>query len=197
MAGLYPRRPVNIGGRVQALPEDGVIPGLTGWRWVHTPGHTPGHVSLFRFSDRLLIAGDAFVTTRQESLLSILTQRQHVSRPPAYFTVDWDAARRSIETLVALQPEVAATGHGIPMSGELLRTQLRMLLADFYETAVPASGRYVQQPAIADANGVISVPPPVPDPFPKYVLAGAATVAVIALAFSLRKKRSYSDYEES
>ena len=42
---------------------------MPGWRWVHTPGHTAGHVSLFRDADRTLIAGDAFVTTKQESAL--------------------------------------------------------------------------------------------------------------------------------
>ena len=35
---------------------------MPGWRWIHTPGHTAGHVSLYRDSDRTLLAGDAFVT---------------------------------------------------------------------------------------------------------------------------------------
>jgi hypothetical protein len=39
---------------------------MPGWRWMHTPGHTEGHVCLFRNSDRTLIAGDAFTTTKQE-----------------------------------------------------------------------------------------------------------------------------------
>jgi glyoxylase-like metal-dependent hydrolase (beta-lactamase superfamily II) len=67
LSPLYPRGPVNVSGRLRALPADGSVPGMPGWRWVHTPGHTPGHVSLWRESDRTILAGDAFITTRQES----------------------------------------------------------------------------------------------------------------------------------
>src|SRR5215213_6851442 len=34
---------------------------VAGFRVVHTPGHTPGHVVYFRESDRLAIAGDLLV----------------------------------------------------------------------------------------------------------------------------------------
>src|SRR5919106_6132432 len=112
LARFYPRGPINLGDRVRALPEDGTVPGMPEWRWVHTPGHTPGHVSLFRDQDRVLIAGDAFVTMRQESLLCVLTRRQEVWRPPAYFTPDWSAARRSVQALARLEPSVAAPRHG-------------------------------------------------------------------------------------
>src|SRR5690606_28896666 len=30
---------------VHPLEPDGTVPGLPGWRWVATPGHTPGHVA--------------------------------------------------------------------------------------------------------------------------------------------------------
>jgi glyoxylase-like metal-dependent hydrolase (beta-lactamase superfamily II) len=39
-------------------------PGLPGWECIPTPGHTPGHVSFFRASDRVLITGDAVVTLK-------------------------------------------------------------------------------------------------------------------------------------
>ena len=77
---------------------------MPGWHWVFTPGHTPGHVSLFRAADRTLIAGDAFVTLRQESALAVLSRRQEVRRPPAYYTADWIAARHSVEKLAAYGP---------------------------------------------------------------------------------------------
>ena len=48
---LYPRGPIDLDGRAQALPDDHTVPGLPGWRWIHTPGHSPGHVSLVRESD--------------------------------------------------------------------------------------------------------------------------------------------------
>ena len=189
MARLYPRGPVDLGDRVQALPADGLVPGVPRWRWIHTPGHSPGHISLFRFSDRTLIAGDAFVTTKQESFWSVLTQCQRVSRPPAYFTPDWGAARSSIETLLGLQPELAATGHGIPMAGEVLREQLRALLLHFETRAIPAHGRYVNRPALSDATGVISLPPPVPDPFPKVMAASIAALTLLAAVAMARRDR--------
>src|SRR5262249_21501064 len=83
-----------LGDRVRPLPADGSVPGMPGWRWLHTPGHTAGHVSLFRDEDRVLIAGDAFTTVAQESFLAVLTQARHVHRPPAYFPTDWSAAPR-------------------------------------------------------------------------------------------------------
>ena len=68
LAGLYPTHPVDVSSRLETLPADGTIPVLPGWVWLHTPGHAPGHVSLWREADRTLIAGDAFVTTAQESI---------------------------------------------------------------------------------------------------------------------------------
>src|SRR5436190_2417265 len=60
MSLIYPRGPIDLSPHMQALPMDGSIPFMPGWKWIHTPGHTPGHVSLWRESDRTLIAGDAF-----------------------------------------------------------------------------------------------------------------------------------------
>ena len=139
----YPNKAIDLGDRATALPEDGSVPGVAGWRWVHTPGHTRGHVSLFRDEDRCLIAGDAFVTTQQESLYAVATQQEEVHGPPAYFTPDWAAARRSLEHLAALAPASAATGHGTPMRGAALRDGLARLVTRFDEIAVPARGRYV------------------------------------------------------
>ena len=177
---LYPRGPYDFGSRVRELPADGSVPGMTGWRWVHTPGHTPGHVSLFRESDRTLVAGDAFVTTKQESAVGALTQAPLVHRPPAYYTPDWVAAYNSVRELAALQPAAVITGHGLPMRGAELAEGLRRL-AEHFREEMPRRGRYVFQPAVADERGVVSVPPPVPDAFPKILLGVgiAATVATL------------------
>jgi glyoxylase-like metal-dependent hydrolase (beta-lactamase superfamily II) len=183
LSWMFPRGPINLGGRVKALPADGHVPELSGWRWIHTPGHTPGHVSLFRDHDRTLIAGDAFVTTKQESALAVLTQRQEVSRPPAYYTQDWEAARRSVEELAALEPVIAGTGHGVPMRGEELHNGLLRLACDFAREAVPDYGRYVGRPATANREGVVSVPPDVHHPL-LTTLAGFG--AGIAAGFVLR-----------
>lgn len=139
----YPAKAIDLGERVQPLPTDGSVPGMTEWRWIHTPGHTAGQVALFRDRDRLLIASDAFVTTKQESLYAVARQEQEVHGPPAYFTPDWEAARTSVEALAALRPEIAATGHGTPMSGTALTEGLDALVANFDEVAVPDRGRYV------------------------------------------------------
>jgi glyoxylase-like metal-dependent hydrolase (beta-lactamase superfamily II) len=147
MASLYPRRPIDLGARVRELPADGSIPVLPGWRWVHTPGHTAGHVSLFRDLDRTLIVGDAFCTTKQESFFAaVATQRPELHGPPAYFTTDWDAARDSVERLASLQPAFIAPGHGQPMAGDETMRSLVQLSERFDNVARPEHGRYVQNP---------------------------------------------------
>jgi glyoxylase-like metal-dependent hydrolase (beta-lactamase superfamily II) len=186
---LYPKHPYDLGERVHALPEDGSVPGLPGWRWVHTPGHTPGHVSFFREADRVLVAGDAFTTVVAESGLATLTQRQVVHGPPAYFTPDWDAARVSVAALLSLAPEVAATGHGIPMHGEALRQQLAQLAVNFNTDTRPRLGRYAHEPATADASGVRSVPPPLVSPWVKGLALAGVALAAIALAASGKKHK--------
>jgi glyoxylase-like metal-dependent hydrolase (beta-lactamase superfamily II) len=187
MSFLYPKQPLDLGSRVQALPTDGSVPHLPGWRWYHTPGHTPGHVSFFREEDRLLIAGDAFVTVKQESGTAVWEQRQEVHGPPAYFTPNWPQARQSVALLADLKPHIAATGHGIPMHGTQLLQQLQQLVEHFDEVAVPKHGRYVPQPATADATGVTSVPPPVGPSIPTWAL-GLGVAGAVALVLLANKK---------
>ena len=187
LSRFYPRGPVFIGERVRALPADGAVPGMPGWRWVHTPGHTAGHVSLFRDEDRTLIAGDAVITTKQESAFAVLTQRPEVHGPPAYYTQDWQASRESVERLAALEPAVLVTGHGRPMRGAAMLEALRALARDFDRVAVPRRGRYVRQPAVADANGVVSVPPAVTDPLKVLLGVGAAVAAGVAIGAVRRR----------
>ncbi|GIP27090.1 MBL fold metallo-hydrolase [Paenibacillus sp. J23TS9] len=140
----FPHEPLKLGSWVHSLPDDGSVPGLPDFRWMHTPGHTPGHVSLFREKDRMLIAGDAFITVRQDQLYSVLTQKMEISGPPRYFTPDWDAAHESVKKLEALRPAFAVTGHGSPVSGEQLMDGLHMLAQRFGELAVPDYGKYAR-----------------------------------------------------
>jgi glyoxylase-like metal-dependent hydrolase (beta-lactamase superfamily II) len=145
LAFLYPRRGINISDRVEALPPDGSIPGLQDWRWIHTPGHTPGHIALFRETDRTLLPADAFITVKQESFWAVATQKPTMHGPPMYFTPDWDEARRSVRELAALKPNIVATGHGLPLRGPEVQRQLEDLAANFHQVAVPKRGRYVKQ----------------------------------------------------
>lgn len=142
---LFPNEPINISGHVEALPQDGTVPELPEFKWIHTPGHTPGHVSFFRERDRALIVGDAFVAVRQENLYDVFTQELEISGPPRYLTPDWKAAKESVTKLEALNPAVAVTGHGVPVSGEELSTGLRKLADEFDEIAVPDYGKYVDK----------------------------------------------------
>jgi len=189
MSRFFPRKAITLGNSLNALPADGTVPGIGEWRWIHTPGHSPGHVSLFRDYDRALVAGDAFVTTKQESLSAVLTQRAEVHGPPAYYTMDWQAAEQSVDELVAFEPSVAVTGHGIAMRGDRLAGELHELAVNFRHRTVPKRGRYVRQAAVADRSGVVYVPPPVADVVGRTV-AGVAAVAVAAVAFAAVRRRS-------
>jgi glyoxylase-like metal-dependent hydrolase (beta-lactamase superfamily II) len=186
MSVLFPRRPINLGRHVRELPADGSVPGAPGWRWIPTPGHSPGHVSLLRDSDRTVVAGDAFTTTKQESLVAALTQRPEIHGPPAYFTADWDSARRSVKHLAEYSPVAAITGHGPPMRGERLQDGLHELAAHFDVWARPSHGRYRDHPAITDDSGVLEVPPPQVSAR-TVLLAGFAIGAALALATTVRR----------
>ena len=159
LSPLYPAGPFDVSGRLLVLPEDGSEPGMPGCRWVATPGHSPGHVSLWREADRALVVGDAFITTKQESAFAVATQRPELHGPPMYYTPDWESARASVERLAALEPEIVVTGHGPAMQGQTMRDALRVLATHFSEIAVPKQGRYVDEPARADASGVTYIPP--------------------------------------
>jgi glyoxylase-like metal-dependent hydrolase (beta-lactamase superfamily II) len=156
---LFPAGPFDVGRRLRLLPKDHSVPHMNGWRWIHTPGHTPGHVSLWREDDRSLIVGDAFVTTRQESVYAAILQKPEMHGPPMYYTSDWDSSRESVRALAALEPELVVTGHGRAMEGPEMRRALHMLARDFDEVARPKDGRYSSEPAHADASGATYVPP--------------------------------------
>lgn len=143
MSSMFPNEPINLGNNVKPLPSDGSVPHMKGFRWIHTPGHSPGHVSFFRESDKALIAGDAFITVKQEYLLKVLTQEQEISGPPRYLTTDWKSAKESVNKLAALKPAVAVTGHGLPMAGELLTESLKKLVKYFNLIAKPDYGKYL------------------------------------------------------
>jgi glyoxylase-like metal-dependent hydrolase (beta-lactamase superfamily II) len=68
-----------------------------GFRVVHAPGHTPGHVMYFREADGLAIAGDVLAN------ISFLTRKPGLREPPAAFSVDMAENRRSIRKLLELR----------------------------------------------------------------------------------------------
>jgi glyoxylase-like metal-dependent hydrolase (beta-lactamase superfamily II) len=116
-------RPFDPGPNVPHLPD---------WACIPTPGHTPGHVSFFRPSDRVLITGDAVLTVQLNSLWGFLLwgfgrSKQRLSGPPWHTTWNWRAAQKSVASLEGLEPRVLACGHGLPMSGSRTAPELRDL----------------------------------------------------------------------
>lgn len=176
LSPIFVPGPFDFRPHMQALPPAGEVPHLPGWRWLHTPGHSAGHVSLWRDTDRTLIVGDAFVTTRQESVTGALAQKPTlVHRPPAYYTPNWDAARDSVQLLAGLNPSLAATGHGHPMTEGQMDPGLQNLARNFDEVARPRHGWYVSHPVPLD------LPRTGPDFLKWIVLSTLAAVGVLLL----------------
>ena len=146
MSVLYRTGPFDVQGHEKALPADGTVPGLPGWNWIDTPGHTNGHISLFRASDRTLVVGDAFCTVRAESFLAVMSQKPELHGPPAYFATDWDATAGSVRRLAALEPAVIAPGHGQPMTGPKTLRALKSIAEQLDRLARPEQGQYVNHP---------------------------------------------------
>jgi glyoxylase-like metal-dependent hydrolase (beta-lactamase superfamily II) len=173
-------RGADFGDVVQALPEDFSVPGLGAeWRFVETAGHTPGHISLWRERDAVLVAGDAIATVSVETLPGLLSRAARLSPPPATVTPDWYAVRKSIEKLAALKPKLIATGHGEPIFGASATAEMRRLADRF---RIPQNGRYVPEAAQFDEHGVRYLPPAPHDPLPG--MAGVA-VAAVAIGFGV------------
>jgi hydroxyacylglutathione hydrolase len=86
---------------------------LTAGFWVlDTPGHSPGHVSFWRESDRVLICGDVFFN------MHLATTAPGLREPPGPFTVDPPLNRKSERRVAELEPTVAGFGHGPVLEGD-------------------------------------------------------------------------------
>lgn len=82
-----------------------------GFTVLETPGHAPGHVSLWRERDRVLIAGDVFFGRHP------LSGKPGVHPPPDAFTPDPALNRASMRRLADLEPSLTCFGHGPPVRG--------------------------------------------------------------------------------
>ena len=123
----------SLGGRLRELASDGTVEGLEGWSWLATPGHTPGHVSLVRDRDRVVLTGDALLALRVNALDGLLLGRQGLSPPPWYTTWDARAARSSIRALAGLRPRVVGPGHGRPLTGADTADAIEAFAGDGYD----------------------------------------------------------------
>ena len=175
LSRFIPSRARNLAGRLREL-QPNTVPGLEGWEWLATPGHSPGHVSFFRPSDRVLLAGDAFATMNMDSWSGLVTGKGTLSRAGTPFNTDWEATRLSVKELAKLRPNVAGCGHGIPRRDAELPARMERFAERF---RAPRNGRYVRRPARTDETGVVSLPPAPFDPVP---FATAAALIVVGAA---------------
>ena len=184
LSRFMPHRERDLGEWVRELPS-GPLQGLDGWQWIATPGHSPGHVSFFRSSDRLLLAGDAFATMNMDSWAGLISGKKELARGGAPFNMDWDATLESVKKLADLRPNVAGCGHGIPMRDGALPDRLTRFAERLRR---PRRGRYAASPAKVDEAGVVRLPPAPFDPVP-LATAGALLVAGIALGSGYVEER--------
>jgi hydroxyacylglutathione hydrolase len=90
----------------QVLREGDEVAGFT---VLDTPGHSAGHVSFWRESDRVLIAGDVVNTMHP------FTMKRGLREPLDVFTPDPAENRRSIKRIAGLEPSLLLVGHGPPV----------------------------------------------------------------------------------
>lgn len=137
LAPTFPTEAIDLSGRVQPLPDDQSVPGMPDWIWIPAFGHTVGQVALYREKDDVLIVADAFSTTKQESLFSVMMHSERISGPPKYLTEDFEEARSTVMRLAALDPVLVISSHGEPMRGDNLTKHLETLIDQFDEIAMP------------------------------------------------------------
>jgi hydroxyacylglutathione hydrolase len=82
---------------------------VAGFKVLHVPGHSVGHVAYWRESDRVLILGD--VLNNMDTLSGIRGLRE----PKPFFTPDPEENRRSAKRLGPLEPTLVLFGHGPPL----------------------------------------------------------------------------------
>lgn len=97
---LWATTPVGV----DMLVNDGdELPILGGVKVLHTPGHTPGSISLLIPEERLVIVGD------------VLAHRLRLSLPSKAYTVDIGQEMQSVKRVASLDFDIICFGHGSPL----------------------------------------------------------------------------------
>jgi len=191
LSPLFRRKPLELNTWMQELPANHSVPHLPSWTYIESPGHTPGHVAFWREADGVLLTGDAFVTTRQMNGPAMSQMDVHISGPPKFFTIDWEQAEQSVQRLAALHPAIVGSGHGLPMRGPELQTQLMHLVLHFKELAVPKHGRFTGHPAQVNEDGVVVQAPPVGTSLWPTVALGVGVAAIFGTAVWLALRSAH------
>jgi glyoxylase-like metal-dependent hydrolase (beta-lactamase superfamily II) len=82
---------------------------VAGFQVLEVPGHTAGHIALWRESDRTLIAGDVLWN------FQFVMGRPGLTQPAPTSNLDSVQNRASARRLVGLQPRLVCFGHGPPL----------------------------------------------------------------------------------
>ena len=82
-----------------------VLEPLGGLEVVHTPGHTPGSISLYSPREKLLITGDA-----------LGKRRRGLRLPPKMASTDLTQALDSVKKMAELDFDILCFGHGRPLT---------------------------------------------------------------------------------
>ncbi|MDO3408702.1 MBL fold metallo-hydrolase [Saccharibacillus sp. CPCC 101409] len=102
LASLVPGRVTRVLQHGEELPLQG------GLRILHTPGHTPGHISLYVPGEKLLLAGDA-----------LRVENGALAGPSEPYTPDMNQALRSLEQLAELEIDRVLCYHGGLYEGDV------------------------------------------------------------------------------
>ncbi len=78
---------------------------LGGLEVIHTPGHTPGSISLFSHKKRLLVVGDA-----------LNKLYRNIQLPPKMVSTDLAQAVDSVKRIARLDFDILCFGHGKPIT---------------------------------------------------------------------------------
>ncbi|MFC1932342.1 MBL fold metallo-hydrolase [Chloroflexota bacterium] len=85
-----------------------VLKPLGGLEVIHTPGHTPGSISLFSPKNKLLLIGDA-----------LNKHRKTLRLPPKMASTDLTQAIESIKEMARLDVDILCLGHGRPLTEDV------------------------------------------------------------------------------
>lgn len=105
---------IDILSSVESVPVDRrvsdqeVIEVCGGLKIIYTPGHLPGHISIYHKESRSLISGDALVSE---------FGRLQLAHPKS--NIDSDLARKSAKSLSVLDIETIYCYHGGPYRGDI------------------------------------------------------------------------------
>lgn len=110
--GTY--EPVDVDG---TLHDHDIFPWCGNVEIVSTPGHTPGHICLYLYEFKTLIAGDALFLQNGELVIS-----------PPMATFDMEQAKKSVKKLLDYDIEKIICYHGGIYEGDIKEALKKILL---------------------------------------------------------------------